>query len=373
VIRVSQGCLGEEELAAVRDAFGYGYFGMASRAAAFEEALRKYLGASQVVVVNSGTSALHLALDALGVGPGDEVVVPSLTFVAAFQAITATGATPVPCDICPTTLQIDVGDAERRITNRTKAIMPLDFAGSPCDLDGVLELGAAHSLRVVEDAAHAFGATSRGRRIGSFGDVATFSFDSIKNITCGEGGAIACRDVELAALIRTKRALGAERSSGGGTAAARGDDWRFSVEVQGFRYHLSDINAAIGLVQLGKVDEFLARRREICRRYDAELGDAPGVTPITVDYDEAAPHIYVVRVTEGRRDGLLTHLAKAGVETAVNYVPNHLHPYFRRGQDSLPETEGAYDEILTLPLHCALSDDDVSTVIDRVIAFTTDG
>jgi perosamine synthetase len=369
LIKVSQGCLGEDELAAVREAFAYGYFGMASRAAAFEHALEEYLGAPHVVVVNSGTSAIHLALDALGVGPGDEVIVPSLTFVACFQAIAATGAVPVPCDVRPETLLVDVEDAERRLTPRTKALMPVHYTGNPCDLDRVLQLAADHDVRVVEDAAHAFGSTSRDRMIGSFGDVACFSFDSIKTITCGEGGAVACRDAELATLMRKKRALGVGRATGQGTAAARGDNWRFEVETRGFRYHMSDINAAIGIVQLGKVAEFVARRREICRRYDAAFAPATGIRTLRIDYKESAPHIYVLRVEDGRRDSLRAHLAGAGIETAVNYIPNHLHPYFRRDGISLPETERAYDEILTLPLHCSLSDEDVTTVIDRVREF----
>jgi len=369
MIKVSQGVLGEEELAAVRDAFAYGYFGMASRAAALERAREEYLGAPHVLVVSNGTAALHLALDALGIGPGDEVLTPSLTFVACFQAIAATGATPVSCDVHPDTLLLDVADAERRITPRTRAIVPLHYGGNPCDLDAVLDLAAGHGLRVVEDAAHAFGSSSRGRRIGSFGDVACFSFDSIKTITCGEGGAIACRDDALAEVARRRRILGVDRGGEPGTAASRGAGWRFAVAERGFRYHLSDINAAIGLVQLGKVDGFVARRRELARRYDAGLEGLPGLRTLAVDYDESAPHIYVVRVEGGRRDALMADLAAAGIETAVNYIPNHLHPLFSRNGLPLPETERAYDEILTLPLHCALSDDDVTTVIARLRDF----
>jgi dTDP-4-amino-4,6-dideoxygalactose transaminase len=369
MIKVAQGVLGDDELAAVREAFAYGYFGMASRVAAFEQALEEYLGAPNVVAVNSGTSAIHLALDAVGVGEGDEVVVPSLTFVACFQAIKATGATPVPCDVRPDTLQLDLDDVERRLTPRTRAILPMHYGGSPCDVDRVLELASRHGLRVVEDAAHAFGSTSLGRRIGGFGDVACFSFDSIKTITCGEGGAVACRDDETAELMRRKRILGVVRRGHAGSATSRGERWRFEVDTRGFRYHLSDINAAIGLVQLTKVDEFIARRREICRRYDAAFADLDGVRPLPVDYDDTAPHIYVVRVGGGRRDDLIAHLSAQEIETAVNYIPNHLHPFFRQDGLRLPETERAYDEILTLPLHCSLSDADVARVIEQVRAF----
>jgi len=373
VIKVSQGCLGEEELAAVADAFAYGYFGMAHRVDEFEQALREYLGCAEVVTVNSGTAALHLALTSLGIGPGDEVVVPSLTFVACFQAIAMTGAVPVSCDVEPDTLLIDLADAERRLTDRTRAIVPVHFAGNPCDLDALLELGGRYGVRVVEDAAHAFGSTFGGRRIGAAGEIACFSFDSIKTITCTEGGAVACSDPALAATMRTKRLLGVDRHGAAGTAASRGPGWRFEVTTQGFRYHLSNVNAAIGLAQLRKIDGFAERRREIARRYDTAFRELPEIEPLNVDYAEAVPHIYVVRVGGGHRDELMAHLGAAGIETAVSYIPNHLHPYFGGGRESLPETERAFDEILTLPLHCALSDDDVACVISHVRAFAPVG
>lgn len=371
MIKVSQGCLGDDELAAVREAFAYGYFGLGSRVAAFEEALQAYLDAPHVVAVNNGTAALHLALDGLGIGEGDEVIAPSLTFVACYQAIAMTGATPVACDVHPETLLIDTADAERRITPRTRAIVPVHYAGSPCDLEVLYKLAQRHDLHVVEDAAHAFGSTYRGRPVGGTGELACFSFDSIKTITCTEGGAIACRDPELAEVLRRKRILGVERGGRPGTAASRGPRWQYEVATQGFRYHMSDVNAAIGLVQLGKAGKFVARRREIARRYDAELAGLEEIRPLRADYEESAPHIYVIRVAGGRRDELMSHLAGAGIETGVSYIPNHLQPYFRRNGLSLPETELAFEEILTLPLHCALSDEDVATVIGSVREFST--
>jgi len=367
-VKVSRGCLGAEELEAVRGAFEYGYFGLAHLVFEFEQALRDYLGAPEVVAVSSGTAALHVALDALGVGAGDEVIVPSLTFVAAFQAIAATGARPVPCDVEPETLLPDLDHVDALITARTKAVMPVHYAGSVCDPERLAALRARHGVRIVEDAAHAFGATCRGRRVGSRGDVICFSFDSIKNITCGEGGAVACHDASLARVVRQKRALGVDRARGAG-AASRGADWRFDVVTRGYRYHMSNINAAIGLAQLRKVEAFLARRRAICRRYDRAFAAIDGLRPLRVDYDEAAPHIYVVRVAAGRRDALMEHLAEAGIETGINYIPNHLHPLFSDPAVRLPHTEAAFGEILTLPLHCALSDEDVDRVIERVASF----
>ena len=368
MIKVSRGCLGDEELAGVREVFDAGYFGLGRAVTEFEAELKRYVGAEHVVATNTGTSALHLALDALGIGNGDEVILPSLTFVASFQAIAATGATPVPCDVTPDTLLMDVGDAERKITPRTRALMPVHYAGNPCDMEALLKLKEQRGVRIVEDAAHAFGSTYRGRKAGSFGDVVCFSFDSIKTITCGEGGAVACFDEEMAEVMRRKRVLGINRNAnveGSGKESRR----KFEVATNGFRYHMSSINAAIGLAQLKKADGFIARRREICRRYDQAFGEIRGLQILRVDYREVAPHIYVVRVQDQRRDALMEFLNDADIEAGINYIPNHLHAYFRVEGVTLPETERAYQEILTLPLHCGLSDGDVNCVIGCVQEF----
>ena len=365
MIKVSQGVLGKEELAQVKEAFDYGYFGMAYKTIEFEEALKKYLGAPHAITTNNCTSALHVAVAALGIGKGDEVITPSLTFVGAFQAISATGATPVPVDIHPDTLLIDIEDIERKITPRTKAIMPVHYAGNPCDLDALAKIASEHNLRIIEDAAHAFGSYYKGKKIGSFGDLVCFSFDSIKNITCGEGGVVICYEAALADILRQKRLCGIKRPSQGSL------NWKerapfVEVNMQGYRYHMSNINAGIGLAQLKKVDSFIARRREICRRYDRAFKNLNGVTSLPINYDNVAPHIYVIRVKNGRRDKLMQYLKNLDIETGINYIPNHLHNFYARKNVSLPETEKAYREILTIPLHCGLSDDDVEKVIQGV-------
>jgi perosamine synthetase len=365
MIKVSQGVMGKEELAEVKEAFDYGYFGMAYKVIEFEEALKKYLGAKYVIAVSNCTSALHLAVDALDIGKGDEVILPSLTFVGAFQAITATGATPVPVDIYPGTLLIDVEDVKRKITPRTKAVMPVHYTGNPCNLDALAKIAAGHKLRIIEDAAHAFGSYYKGRKIGSFGDVICFSFDSIKNITCGEGGAVICQEPGLADILRQKRMCGIKRPTS--TSAT----WKerapiFEVNMQGYRYHMSNINAAIGLAQLKKINSFIARRQEICRKYDRAFKSIPQISCLTINYDNIAPHIYVIRVMNGLRDKLMEYLKGLDIETGINYMPNHLHKFFARKKASLPETEKAYSEILTIPLHCGLSDDDVNKVIQGV-------
>lgn len=365
MIKVSMGCLGAEELAAVREALDLGYFGMAHKVLEFEEAIRKYLGAQYVISTNNCTSALHVAVDALGIGKGDEVITPSLTFIGAFQAISATGATPVPVDVYPDTLLIDIDDVKRKITPRTKAIMPVHYAGNPCNLDALAKIAKEHKIRIIEDAAHAFGSYYKGKKIGSFGDILCFSFDSIKNITCGEGGAVICFDAALADILRQKRLCGMKRPGQGSTK------WKervpfVEVNMQGYRYHMGNINASIGLEQLKKIDSFIARRREICRRYDSAFKNIPGITCLPINYDNVAPHIYVIRVKNGLRDKLIQYLKDLDIETGINYVPNHLHHFYARKNVSLPETEKAFKEILTIPLHCGLSDGDVDKVIKGV-------
>ncbi len=364
MIRVSRGCLGEEELAEVREAFDYGYFGQSYKVFEFEEELGKYLGAEHVIAVNNGTSALHLAVDALGIGKGDEVIVPSLTFVGSFQAISATGAKPIAAEIYPDTLLIDIEDARRKITEKTRAVMPVHYAGNPCDMDTLMKIAGEYGLRIIEDAAHALGSFYKGKRIGSFGDIACFSFDSIKNITCGEGGAVVCREPELADILRQKRYCGMDRKPM--TSVEKGRTPFYQVKTQGFRYHMSNINAAIGLAQLKKLDSFIARRQEICRKYDRAFGGIPAINCLPINYDNVAPHIYVILLKNGGRNDLMEYLKNHKIETGINYVPNHLQPFYSNEAVSLPETEKAYEEILTLPLHCGLSDDDVTFVIQSV-------
>lgn len=360
MIKVSQGCLGEAELDAIKNVFPEGYFGHTAATVAFEAALSGFLATPHVVAVNTGTSALHLALDALGIGADDEVILPSLTFIAAFQAVRATGATPVACDVDPVTLCADLNDVTARITPRTKAIMPMHYAGQPCDMDGFLRLKEKTGIRIVEDAAHAFGSSYQGKRIGSFGDITCFSFDSIKNITCGEGGAIVCRESQIAEILRTKRRLGIALDSA--------SLYEFDVATSGYRYHLGAINAAVGLTQLKRLPEFILRRREICRRYVAAFSNVSGIELIATNYDETAPHVFVIRVKDGRRDALMRFLYERDIETRIHYVPNHLHALFK-SKTPLPVTESLYREVLTLPLHCALTDAQVAQIIAAIRNF----
>lgn len=337
------------------------YLGMGAEVARFEQALGEYFSRPAVCVVN-GTAALHLALQAAGLGPDDEVLVPSLTYVASFQAISATGARPVACDVLEDTLTLDWRDAERRLTSRTCAVMPVHYSGDAGALDEVYGFADEHRLRIVEDAAHAFGSTCKGRRLGAYGDIACFSFDGIKNITSGEGGCIVTDDELVLARVKDARLLGVERDTEQRFRGAR--SWEFAVSAQGWRYHMSNIMAAIGIEQLNRLPQLIARRRQLASLYDRLLVGHPGVRPFLRDYVEVAPHIYVVRLADDvDRATLRDELLALGIETGVHYQPNHDLAYYRHEQIlPLPVTERIYPRLLSLPLHPDLSDEDVEFV-----------
>ena len=365
MIRLSKASIDEAEKTAVRGVLDRGYLGMGADVKTFEDKLREYLSAEHVVCVNTGTAALHLALMGAGVGPGDEVLVQSLTFVADFQAVTAVGAVPVPCEVVPETCTIDLEDAARRVTKQTKAVMPVHFASRVGNLDRVYEFAAAHRLRVIEDAAHAFGTMHRGRRVGSFGDVVCFSFDGIKNITAGEGGAVVTASAETAEVVKNARLLGVLKDTEQRYQGMR--SWEFDVTHQGYRYHMSNLCAAIGVVQLARFErEFKPVRQRLARGYDTMLRDVRGLVLFPDEYDEIVPHIYPVRILDGKREAVRAYALEHGVEVGIHYYPNHLLTYFGKRPGALPVTERIYQELLTLPLHVELSVDDQEFVSDTL-------
>lgn len=366
-IRLSRSVVGGAEAAAVsKIIIEEGYLGMGSEVQRFEADIAAYLGVqpAQVVTVNTGTAALHLAVQA-AVPKGSEVLVPSLTFVASFQAIAAAACVPVPCDVYAATATIDLEDAARRITPRTKAIMPVHYASNPWQLDAIYAFAERHGLRVIEDAAHAFGCSHQGRKIGSMGDVVCFSFDGIKNITSGEGGCIVSFDPEVTRLCSDARLLSVENDTEKRYTGGR--SWDFDVHCQGYRYHMSNIMAAIGRVQLSRLDgEFAPARRRLLAQYRAELANVPGLALLQLDVaDDIVPHIYPVRVLHGHKDAVKAALAAQGIPTGVHYKPNHLLTYFKEMLPQgapLPVTEQLYGELVTLPLHPAVSTQDVSSI-----------
>ena len=364
MLPVSRPSIGDEELEAVKKVFDTGWLGLGSTVFEFENRVKQYLDASNVIAVNTGTTALHIALDAFGVGEGDEVIVPSLTFCASIQVITALKARPVFCEINPNTLNIDIDDVQRRITSKTKVIMPVHYCGNSCQMDSLQKLGRTHSVIILEDAAHAFGSMYKGKKIGSFGDVTCFSFDPIKNITCGEGGAIILSNDEIAEDIRRKRILGIDKDTWHRYKNER--SWFYEVTTQGYRYHMSNINAAIGLVQLNKLDVFIEKKRNIVKAYNEEFKEIQGLKLLEWNLEETAPFAYILRVLNGKRNNIMDFLKEKGVGTGVHYIPNHIQPYFARYKTSLPETEQVWTEILTLPLYVDMKEDDVALVIKAV-------
>jgi perosamine synthetase len=356
--------VGPAEAEAVRRVLESRWLGMGHLTQELELGLAEVVGTRHVVAVSSGTAALHAALVTLGVGPGDEVIVPSLTFVGCAQAVAAAGATPVLCEVGPDTVTIDVEDAARRVTPRTRAILAVDYAGFVSDMDAVSELARAHDVIALHDGAHALGSTYKGRPVGALGDATCFSFDPVKNVTCGEGGAVATDDDELAARLRTFRNLGIPDEAWGRRAAGR---WEYGASEPGFRYMLPDLNAAIGLVQLDRFDELRERKRALLRRYRAALGDVDGLELLPGDIDSSFPFLCVARVGEGRRDELIDSLRRDGIAPSVHFVPIHLQAAFAGA--SLPTTERLYGELVSLPFFHEVSDAELDRVVASVRGF----
>lgn len=333
----------------------------------FEDAIGEICDVEHVVAVSSGSAALHLAVLALGLSPGDEVILPSLTHVSGPQAVLAAGGRPVFADVEAETANLDPRDVERLIGPRTRALMPVHYAGFACRMDELQEIGTRHGLAIVEDAAHAFGSTFHGRPVGSLGDLTCFSFDPVKNVTCGEGGAVATHDARRAASIRAAANLGVAADAWRRRGDAR--PWQYEATGRGFRYQLSDINAAVGLAQLDGLAGMRDRKRTLLRRYREGLDSIDGIEPLQGDVDSAYPFLCVARVPDGRRDALAGHLAREGVQAWVHFVPCHLQPLFGSGHGELPVTDRLRGELLTLPLHHALAEGDVDLVLDSVEAF----
>ena len=363
-VRLSKSIIGEQEIEAVADVMRRGYLGMGVDVQLFENELSEFIGGGrEVVCVNTGTSAIQLALQACGIGAGDEVLVPSLTFVATFQAITAAGATPVACEVRRETCTIDVEDATRRLTERTKAIIPVHYASGRGDLDKVYELARVHNLRVVEDAAHAFGCKWKGKRVGAAGDIVCFSFDGIKNITSGEGGAVVTSDRAVARYIQDARLLGVMRDTQKRYLGQR--SWEFDVTIQGWRYHMSNIMASIGRVQLRRFDSFAEKRVHLAKNYTKILTGIDGLSFLHLNYGDIIPHIFPIFIESDKRDAVRDALLSANIECGIHYKPNHLLSLYKTDYD-LPVTENLFLEMLTIPLHPEVDQRQQETIISII-------
>jgi len=332
----------------------------------FERAVAEHAGAKHAVAVSNGTAALHAAMFALGIGPGDEVIVPPLTFAATANCVVYQGATPVFADVAPGTLLLDPDRAAEKITTRTKAIIAVDYAGQPCDYDALRSIAQARGIALVADACHALGATYKGRRAGSLADLTAFSFHPVKPITTGEGGMVTTDDPGLARRMRTFRNHGITTDH---RERAQAGTWYYEMSALGFNYRLSDLQCALGTSQLRKLSAWVARRQQIARWYDAAFAGSDAVRPLRTRPEVShAYHLYVV--TTGHRDELVAALRGKGIGANVHYVPVYLHPYYRQRygytKGLCPVAEEAYSQIVSLPIFPQMTDADVARVIAAV-------
>jgi UDP-4-amino-4,6-dideoxy-N-acetyl-beta-L-altrosamine transaminase len=336
----------------------------------FEEAFAAQVGARFAVALSSGTAALHAAAIVAGLGPDDEVILSPLTFLASANCLLYCGATPVFADIDPATLNLDPARVEAAVTSRTKAILPVHFAGLPCDMDRIRAIAQPRGLRIIEDAAHALGAEWNGRRIGSLGDLTTFSFHPVKHITTGEGGMVTTDDPHLAEKLRRFRNHGIERQ-----VRDRQATWRQDMVTFGFNYRLTDIQSALGISQLRRLDDGLARREAIARQYQAAFASMVELLPApTLAGTRHAWHIYPLRIEPDRlredRETLFRALRAENIGVSVHYLPVHLHPFYRErfctDRGLCPAAEEAADRLLTLPLFPQMTDGDVEDVVAAV-------
>jgi perosamine synthetase len=338
----------------------------------FEKALAAKVSAAHAVVVSSGTAALHAAVYAVAVGPGDEVIVPAITFAASSNCALYLGATPVFADIDPDTLLIDLESVAARMTSRTKAIIAVDFGGQPCDYARLQQLAGPTGIAVIADACHALGARASGGPVGSLADLSTFSFHPVKHAATGEGGAITTDDDAFAQRMRLFRNHGI--SSDHRTRETRGT-WMYDMVDLGMNYRLSDIQCALGITQLERLAANVSRRQAVAARYDAAFAGDPAIQPLTRrDGVDHAYHLYVVRFRRGRlradRDAIMAALRAEGIGVNLHYRPVYLHPYYRERfgfrPGLCPNAEAAFEEIVTLPLFPTMDERDVDDVIAAV-------
>ncbi|MGR0117935.1 DegT/DnrJ/EryC1/StrS family aminotransferase [Bacillus halotolerans] len=366
--------IGKEEIQEVTETLESGWLSKGPKVQQFEKEFAAFVGAKHAVALNSCTAALFLALKAKGVGPGDEVITSPLTFSSTANTIIHTGATPVFADIDEKTLNIDPEKLETAVTPRTKAVVPVHFGGQSCDMDAILAIAQTHGLFVLEDAAHAVYTTYKQRMIGSIGDATAFSFYATKNLATGEGGMLTTDDEELADKIRVLSLHG--MSKGAWNRYSSNGSWYYEVESPGYKMNMFDLQAALGLHQLKRLDDMQKRREEIAGQYQAAFQQIPGlITPFVHNEGRHAWHLYVLQVDEKQagvtRDEMITALKdEYNIGTSVHFIPVHIHPYYQKKfgfkETDYPLAMKYYKRTLSLPLYPSMSDEDVNDVIEAV-------
>jgi perosamine synthetase len=362
----------EDEINSVTECLRNGWLTMGPRTIGFEERFADFVGARHAVALNSGTAALHLALCCIDLAPGDEVIIPAMTFVATSEVVRYFGGVPVPVDIEFDTHLMDASKIEEKITNKTRAIIPVHYGGQPCDMDAIMDIALRHGLTVIEDAAHSLPAVYKGRSIGSVGHITCFSFYATKTITTGEGGMAVTDNDEWAAKMRMLRLHGISRDAW--KRYTKEGTWQYDVLMNGFKYNMTDMAASMGLEQLKKMDFMNAERGRLASVYDGAFRDYDRVVPYEVRDDRRSSwHLYPLKVNTGRsavsRDRLIDDLKSRGVMTSVHFIPLYRFSYYRNlfpGSESFPVCESVFERVLSLPLFVGMRDEEQRYVIDAV-------
>ncbi len=362
MIKVSKSYVGALEKKYVNKVLDVGFLGMGNETIKFEKMLEIFFD-RHVACVSSGTAALQLALQAHDIKKGDEVIVSTLTFVASFQAISALGAIPVPCDVDIEDLTITIEHIKKKINTKTKAIIPIHLGGHVGKLDEIYKFAKKNNLKVIEDAAHAFGTIYKNNKIGSYGDTICFSFDGIKNITSGEGGCVVSNNIDYINRIKSLRRLSLIPNN------TKKKFYPFDVNEQGWRYHMSDIMAAIGIAQLNKFNKIKNIRQKLAKKYDSIFKKYPDLIKIYKrDYDLVVPHIYIIKIIKSCDINQIRKIMiKMGIETGLNYFPAHLFSFYKSKKNKLLVSDDYYKNNLTLPLHPSLKIQDINFISKTLV------
>ena len=372
-----QPTIGDDEVRSVVETLKSGWLTTGHKVKTFEEDFARYVGSKYAVAVNSGTAALHLALDAIGITEGDEVIVPTMTFTATAEVVLYFKAKPVLIDCQPDTLNLDPAQIEAAITPKTKAIIPVHIAGRPCDMDGILQIAKNHDLKIIEDAAHALPASYHGAAVGTIGHITCFSFYATKTITTGEGGMATTDNPEWAERMRMMSLHGISHDAW--KRYTKEGSWYYEVVRPGFKYNLTDLAAAIGIEQLKKCGEFWQARQRIAALYQKAFVDVEGLhLPSCGTEMQHAWHLFIIQLNLGRlkidRNQFVELLRENEIGTSVHFIPLHLHPYYRDRFNyqpkHFPNASAAFEQIISLPIYPRMTESDVEKVIGAVTAIT---
>jgi perosamine synthetase len=363
-----QASISDEEINAVTETLKSGWLTMGPKTIAFENEFKSFIGCAHAVSMNSATACLHLALKAIGLNAADEVIIPTMTFIATAEVVTYFNAIPVLCDIEPETHNMDVTKIEALITPKTKAIIPVHFAGNPCDMDTIMAIAKKHHLYVIEDAAHALPTMYQNQMVGTIGDITCFSFYATKTLCTGEGGMATTNNAEFAESMRINRLHGMNKNAW--NRYSDKGNWYYEVVDNGHKYNMTDMNAALGLIQLKKQPEFQKKRTQIAQHYNTAFNHCPNITPITTTPDsQSAWHLYVIKVNQDRHQ-LIEQLKEKGILCSVHFIPVYMHPFYKKKfnykQSDYPVSNTVFNTCLSLPIYPNLTHDQVNYITETV-------